>query len=272
MIPDDLAAFIHAGIPVIATLANGATEGSWADPGNPNWIKAIDHAERKWAEGARRFQYLPAASRLLVLDLDRKDGKDGLQRLAGLLYANAILFDLADAPVWIETPNAGRQILFRCERDIPSAAPWHSADSGIDILTSKHLATAAGSAKIAKDGQERPYILHGDLAGIPALPPRMASLFMAHRAMIPQRKYKLQLQEDEPKGRPSFAVIESTLAKQGTAPVKGNLNNYAFAFAKWAKNAGYDGAEIAEHLAGKLEDKDFTRREIAATVRSAGRK
>ena len=44
MIPADLAAFIHAGIPVIATYASGATDGEWSNPAN--WIKTIEAVEQ----------------------------------------------------------------------------------------------------------------------------------------------------------------------------------------------------------------------------------
>ena len=75
--------FIDHGIDLIPTLPSGATMGSWKDM--QNYTRDYAKLVGLWTNnGGRKFQLYPRVNGLLCLDIDRKNGKDGLKELYGI--------------------------------------------------------------------------------------------------------------------------------------------------------------------------------------------
>lgn len=102
--------WIESGVPIIATYPSGASAGSWKD--HANYCRDLDTLVRHWRAGIRRFQYLPEAAGLLVLDLDRKNGKDGLRELLRYFTSASVVLpdylqDVERFPCWVGSPTGG---------------------------------------------------------------------------------------------------------------------------------------------------------------------
>lgn len=73
-VPKPLAHFLSCGVKLIPTYADGRTKGSWKDASA--FTTSRERVAEHWQEGFRLFQLHPAEN---GFDIDRKNGKDGLQ-------------------------------------------------------------------------------------------------------------------------------------------------------------------------------------------------
>ena len=208
----------------------------------------------KWKNrNIRRFIFRPVSAGLIGIDLDRKSGRDGISELQN------IIGDLPSAYPRTITPSDGRHIYFLSDnRDYVSCELRDRP--GIEIKY-RALLTLPGSVK--DYGQ---YEFIGNPAEIQTIPEALKTILpviqpqeQANRRPQPFKQNSLSLDK-----------ISNILEKQGTHPINGNRNHYAFSFSKYARKQGYDPDDIKNYLSF-LIDQDFTDREISATVRSAYR-
>lgn len=129
------------------------------------------------------------ASGLAVLDLDRKDGKDGTATIKALGLNPDTL-----SPVMVETPSGGGHLIFRHTPGLRSSAG--QIGPGVDVRAEGGFVVAAG----AVNGKGAYRLLSGSLKG--DLPPWPVSL------MAPSRPREAG--QSEPTGLP-FHVVKAAL-------------------------------------------------------------
>lgn len=100
-------------------------------------------------------------SDVFVIDIDRKNGVDGLQTLKELMGSNNL-----EAPTVVETPNGGYHLYYRTKIKIKQQINWKP---GIDVL--KNSITGPGSRKmIEKDKIANYKMIQGTLGSIEEAP------------------------------------------------------------------------------------------------------
>lgn len=130
------------------------------------------------------------ASGLAVLDLDRKDGKDGAATIKALGFDTDTL-----SPVMVETPSGGGHLIFRHAPGLRSSAG--QIGPGVDVRAEGGFVVAAG----AVNGMGAYRLLSGSLKG--DLPPWPEALIAPSR---PPR----EAGQSEPTGLP-FHVVKAAL-------------------------------------------------------------
>ena len=269
MIPAGLQAFLDAGVPVIASSIEAGPVGSFkTDPEYQRNFTTDPARVQNWIRmGFIRFQYVPFRNGWITLDIDRKDGKDGFLSLLGELDKAGITlpWDLADPPVWVETPNNGMQIIMSLPNREPIPLRADLKKEGIEAKGSMNLlATASGSMKKREDGTLAPYVLHGNLKAVPVIPKRLADLLKQKQETV--KRFVLHMGE-KPKGLPSWETMERKVSEQGRPYSVGTRNDFIFSMAHWAKKQGRPIEETADYLLGRCDG--VPAHSIKATVRSA---
>ena len=262
-IENPLAHFLDHGVAVIPTLPSGATVGSWKDPAN--FTTDRDVVTRHWAAGIHRFQFLPEAAGFLCLDIDRKNGKNGLAELYRIFTDTGLapptyLLAINTFPAQTATPSGGWHLYFRYRghRRYTSSeiAP------GLEAIHCNHLLTAPGSEK---DG--KPYRFSGDLHHAPPLPPVLEHFLTPYREA--QKPKTVWAFEHEKHGPLSLDDIAGIIARQGEYSPGSSRNRYVYEIAKFAHRKGYGPLDVEEYIRARFEAPDFDAREIAGAVRSA---
>ncbi len=266
--PKPLRHFIENEIKLIATFEDGHTHGSWKDPGN--YISHTGLVKDYWInKGVRRFQFLPIANNLICIDIDRKKGKDGLRDLYQVFSKKKLampeyLLDITRHPAHTQTPSNGFHLYFRYVGK--ELYPKTNITPGLEIVHDNHLLTAPGSQKEGK-----PYLFFGDLNKAPIFPYVLEEFVVE---VNKKKKLKPSItwtydNNNKQYAHMSLEKIEQTIIKQGRYSPESSRNEFAFAFAIFAKKKGYSEQEIEAYLANRMQAEDFTAREIQSTVRSA---
>jgi len=262
--------FAAHGIPVTA-FAPGAkwTVESWGGHNlNHDAFTTDEGRIQAWHEsGCCRFGYIPAVSGLIVLDFDKKNGKDGWVNFVNQFEnsGNILPLCIKNPAVWVETPSDGRQLLYQYGREF--VLPSKTYLAGFEVLLSGHLATTPGSLKASdNDGVVRPYILKGSLSNIQRLP---YVVYRFLRDLSQRKEVAIPLRETIWSQR-SLVDIAGDLDRQGHLFEPGIRNQYVFRFAGYAAKQGHRIEQVIQWLSSHVA-RDFKMDEIKRTVQSAYR-
>ena len=258
--------FIESGIKVIPTLANGKTHGSWKNP--KLFTGELGKIEKYWSTGFRKFQFMPYTHNLVVFDIDRKGGKDGIQEMLTFFNKKGLampdyLLDVKQHPAHTKTPSNGFHLYFKYSgnKRFKSGAV-DIQTPGFEVVHYNHLIAAPGSQK-----DNKPYDFYGDINKAPALPYVLESLLELWKAE-PEKRVTWTYRQKE-YGDMSLSKIQEVIDKQGQYSPGASRNQYAYAIARFAKKKGYSTTDVESFLCGYLAAPDFTEREIKYTVNSA---
>lgn len=268
---ETLLACLAFGLRLIAMYDNGRTVVPWG--GNipiPDAFTSDPQKILEWLDiGFTRFAFVPGLAGLIVLDLDRKSGKDGLLALSRLILQKGIVlpWSIFTPPVWASTPSGGIHIFLRAPANFRCGC-WSPAP-GVDVIHWGHLAVAPGSAKFpAQGGNPLPYVLHGNLKDIPETPLGLLEIIRK-----PVKKYVLALPKVNGP-RKSFDEMERILQRQGKDAHSVGRHVHMFHLAVFARNQGYSFTETLDHGLTLTEvyenpEESFLEDEVERTVASA---
>lgn len=199
-------------------------------------------------KGIRRFVFRPQSAGLVALDIDCKNGKDGLTEFMKLHFVN-----FEDQYPYTKSPSGGYHIYFKSP-----GADFVSCEiaSGLEV---KYYGLITIPGSISDKGK---YTSFNDESYLKPLPDVFCNKIPIHR--------KDQEIQKPISGNLELNKIMETLNKQGYNPRQGNRNLFSFEFSKFARKNGHQPDTVLNFLAF-LESPDFTKREISATVQSAYR-
>lgn len=269
-----LAYMTGKGISLIGAYESGATITSgetWAAAFTAD-MKIIDALRAGMDSRAKgkitRFYFLPQAAGLLCLDIDRKNGKDGIEEF----YAWAekagkprhllprFLQDLpANFPCYVQSPSGGLHLYFSYTGGKLQKKPLSPETPGVEI---KHGAPGLTSPGSYKNGN--PYILHGEIENAPPLP-----AFILAAIEPPKKKaatYIPQRNEKKEWGKSSWEKIREWTEADGAGAGR---NDKAFNLARHARNHGYTEAETLAAIRGEPSLDGLPEKEIETAVHSA---
>jgi len=198
----------------------------------------------------RRFIFRPYTAGLIGIDLDLKNGKDGLKEIIAIIG-----YDPRDN-YHVLTPSGGVHIYFFSDnRDYVSL----ELKPGLEIKYRAFI-TIAGS-----ESNKGKYIAHGDPENISPLPESLIKIIPVRNNTNTPALYTPRTGNNV-----SLNKIFDVIQKQGISPEQGNRNNFSFQFARFARKQGHRPDEIIKFLSF-LNSSDFSNREIQAAVNSAFR-
>jgi len=267
-----LAYMTGKGIALIGAYDTGATIAK-----GEAWASAFT-ADMKIIDGLRagtdsrikgritRFYFLPDKAGLLCLDIDRKNGKDGIEEF--YLWAEQagkprhllphILQDLPhNFPCYVSTPSGGFHLYFRYAGARLQKRPLSPITPAVEIKHGPPGLTSPGSYK-----NGLPYILHGELDQAPPLPAFILAAIEPQgqraAAYIPQGKKEW--------GKPSWDKIREWTEKDGAGAGR---NDRAFNLARHARNHGYTEAEALNAIRQDADINGLPEKEIETAIMSA---
>jgi hypothetical protein len=256
--------FIDHGIDLIPTLPSGATMGSWKDMQNytRDYAKLVGYRTNN---GVRKFQLYPRVNGLLCLDIDRKNGKDGLKELyrifsqAGRAMPSYLL-DIGTFPAYTATPSNGLHLYFRYQ----GMKLYRSREiaPGLEAVHHNHLLTAPGSEK-----DDKPYIFYGDLANAPTAPTTLIA-FLTEVTEETEAPIVWEYKQAQ-HGELSLQAIEQIIGGQGEYSALASRNRFTYEVAKFARKKGYSPIEVEEYIAQRYQAETFTAYEIRVAINSA---
>ena len=184
-------------------------------PAGAGWRKHTPRSLRYWGQGSivrqdadgNEYEFycsgyynigIPVEAGWVVLDLDRKNGKDGLRFLINFCNANGIPLPLTFV---VNTPSGGRHLYFKTNKTWTNAADILGKDSGIDMRSVGSWVMAPGSRveKITQDGEiETVFYSVGKALDIVQMPEELEAALdnwfanskakpVQHRSMVPVR-------------------------------------------------------------------------------------
>ena len=260
------------GIALIGVYENGATiaKGEAWDAAFTADMKIIDGlrsgADSRITGRITRFYFLPDKAGLLCLDIDRKNGKDGIEEF--YLWAEQagkprhllphILQDLPhNFPCYVSSPSGGVHLYFRYAGAKLQKKPLSPNTPAVEIKHGSPGLTSPGSYK-----NGLPYILHGELDQVPPLPAFILATIEPRKqkttAYIPQGKKEW--------GKPSWDKIREWTETDGAGAGR---NDRAFNLARHARNHGYTESETLTALRIEPGVDGLPEREIETAVKSA---
>ena len=192
-IPQNLQAALdlaEAGIPVFPVNQHKVPLVKWKAAATTDPAKV----RRMWKRWPDAMPAIPTgeASGLAVLDLDRKDGKDGFAALRALGFDPDTL-----SQVMVETPTGGGHLIFRHVPGLRSSAG--QIGPGVDVRAEGGFVVAAG----AVNGKGVYRLLSGSLTGDHPLFPE---------ALMPPARPPLDVGQGEPTGLPFHVIAAATMA------------------------------------------------------------
>jgi hypothetical protein len=255
--------FTDHGIALIPTLPSGATMGSWKDM--QNYTRDMGKLAAYKKDGVKKFQLYPKANGFICLDIDRKNGKDGLRELYNLFTQAGkampgYLLDIGTFPAYTATPSNGLHLYFKYS----GLKLYKSCEiaPGLEAVHYNHLLTAPGSEK---DG--KPYIFYGSLDNAPAIPATLLSFLT--EVQQEQNKRIVWEYDKTQHGELSLQDIERIVEEQGEFSPAASRNRFTYEVAKFAQKKGYSPSEVEEYIAQRYEAATFTAYEIRTAVNSA---
>ncbi|NCC64086.1 MAG: hypothetical protein EOM15_05480 [Spirochaetia bacterium] len=255
--------FTDHGIALIPTLPSGATMGSWKDM--QNYTRDMKRLVAYKRDGVNKFQLYPKANGYIGLDIDRKNGKDGLKELYNLFTKAGkampgYLLDIGTFPAYTATPSNGLHLYFRYS----GLKLYRSCEiaPGLEAVHYNHLLTAPGSEK---DG--KPYTFYGSLDNAPAIPATLLSfLGEVQEGEAPRIVWEYKQAQH---GTLSLQAIEQIIEGQGEFSPAASRNRFTYEVAKFAQKKGYSPIEVEEYITQRYEAATFTAYEIRTAVSSA---
>lgn len=219
-------------------------------------IKTTEELEAWLKKGYRAFAYVPARSGLLVIDIDRKNGRDGLSSLNEyLMNFNVTAKDIFKGYPVTKTPNNGFHIACRY------TGPKLINNEPLDGVEIKHSSLVTLSGSWFKQGQ---YIQNDvPLNKAPEIPDVLKALLVEYKTYC----QPIQLPETSDIDLNKMADI---VQRQGNTPQQGGRNRYCFQLALYAAKLGKHESDVLNFLL-PLVAPDFSEREIIQTVKSAYR-
>lgn len=156
----------------------------------------------------RRFRYFPQDAGFIVLDLDRKNGKDGIAELPALirsagLVVPRILADLdgGSFPCYVTTPSGGLHLYFKAPAGCTYRKEQIGQSGAIELFHAGQPITAPGSEK-----DRKAYELHGSFKDAPPWPPILARIM--------QDKRPVKIIPSKPRGRFTLTQTYTYCQKQ----------------------------------------------------------
>lgn len=187
MLPAPIIELATAGVKLIAAYESGATIAK-GDEYQAAFTCDLDELASLWAGNGdragrargiplRRYRYEAAAAGFIVLDLDRKNGKDGVKDLHdALTLARFIIprqlayLDDDSHPCTVYTPSGGFHLYYKYTGSPQNHAAL-TASGAVELFHTGNLITAPGSEK---DG--KPYRMAGSFYDAPTWPPILAAI------------------------------------------------------------------------------------------------
>ena len=203
-----------------------------------------------YRQGFHRFIFRPCDAGLVGLDLDCKNGKDGIGEYQAITNT-----DPRSLPFYVITPSGGIHLYFKTNQIFIS----NEIAAGVEVK-SKSFITLPGSRS-----NKGAYYAQGNPSDIEPLPESL------RRVLVPyfreQPVINRQLSSDI---TIDFEKMESILERQGHVPSPGGRNRYVFKLSLFAARQGKDRDSVQSYLM-KYAGSDFPLSEIRTTVRSAYR-
>jgi hypothetical protein len=260
------------GIPLIGAYDTGATIAkgeAWASAFTTD-MKIINalRAGKDCRANSRitRFYFLPQTAGLLCLDIDRKNGKDGIAEFyawaerAGKprILLPRILQDIpANFPCYVSTPSGGLHLYFSYAGVKIQNKPLSPDTPGVEL---KHGAPGLTSPGSYKNGT--PYILHGDIENSPPFPAFILAAIEGPKPKAPA--YQTHAKKEWGKA-PWDKIREWT---EADGPGAGR-NDRAFHLARHARNHGYTETEALAAMRGDPYLDGLPEKEIETAAHSA---
>jgi hypothetical protein len=285
---DALKEYVQAGIGLIGAYDNGATiaKGDEYDKAftcDPNIIRLMwagKDERAKW-QPIRRYYFKPTIAGLICLDIDCKNGKDGIAEFYNFCRARGkskehlpkMLQELPNNfPCFVKTPNGGYHLYFK-ERGEREVKITHLPNAPAVEVKTKQL-TAAGSFK---DG--KPYILYGNISAAPLLPIFIENaIFNTETMRKNPNKITVLLQKQKKRtykthgnkdwGKPSWDKITEWTEKDNSQEIGVGRNKRAFHLALHAKTHKYTFGETLNELLNDTTVNSLPEREIRDVVKS----
>jgi hypothetical protein len=264
------------GIKLIGAYPSGATIAkgeAWAAAftTDMNIINTLRAGEDGRAKGMKveRFYFIPQAAGLLCLDIDRKNGKDGIEEFYAWAEKTAgkprhllpaIFRDIpASFPVFVETPSGGVHLYFRYSGGKPRGKLLSPDTPAVEIKQGPPGLTSPGSYKNGK-----PYILRGDIGQAPPLPAFILAEIEPQKAKT--AAYVPRAETKKEWGKPSWDKIREWTEADGAGAGR---NDRAFNLARHARNHGYTESETMASMRGETYLDGLPEKEIETAVHSA---
>lgn len=259
-----LSHFLSCGVKLIPTFPDGRTRGSWKNASA--FTTSIERIAQYWQEGFRCFQLHPADNGFLCLDIDRKNGKDGVHALYMLFTESGLVLpvylrDIGSYPALTSTPSGGYHLYFRYQGN---SIVSRDIAGGLECVHFNHLITVPGSQK-----ESGVYRFYGDLNAAPELPP-VIMRFLTERK-VPQTKHPVWSYKHAA-GDLSLEEIAHIIDEQGVYSPGTSRNRYAYEVARFAKKKHHSADAVGMYIRERLEAPDFDAGEISRTIQSAYRK
>ena len=214
-------------------------------------IRDRDTLAAWYRRGTRRFIFRPIDAGLVALDLDMKNGKNGVREFIEITGT-----DPREA-YHVETPSGGVHVYFRNTSGADFVSCELRDHPGIEI---KHRAFITLAGSISDRGR---YIPHGDAEEIQALP-------AALRDVMPVRRSDPAPMPRHTGEALALRKIYDVLIKQGLTPTEGTRNRFSFELARFARRQGHRPDAVQGFLSF-LASGNFTSYEIRSAVNSAYR-
>jgi hypothetical protein len=274
----------RSGIGVIPTYENTKhTLHSWKD--ETNFLYDYESVRNYWDKGFSWFQLHPQTMFLIVIDLDIKDGKDGLkamhevfQRYLKGSFLPAYLIDVDKHPCYVRTPSGGYHLYFyhsRYDKKFKSedVSKRLINNPGFEIIHYKHLITAPGSVR-----EKGEYRLIGNLDDAPHFPTVLYPLLTEYGVYKPKQNHRqlytantLGYRNNRLAGNKPLSLDDITriIDRNGEYSPGTSRNGYCYAVANFARKKGFDSINVQSYLASKFEAEDFKIGEIKDVIKSA---
>jgi hypothetical protein len=282
--------YIKRSIPLIPVYETGAAIASFKDTAtlDVNTIEDFIAGKDTRTHGYKisRFYFYPSEADWLVLDIDCKNGKDGIKEFYDFCeqlckpkeLLPKVLQDIPNSvPCYVKTPNNGYHLYFKYTGDVKRAC----LTPAVEIKGGNRTLTAAGSYKNGKQ-----YILCGTFENIPALPLFLAEIIESPQPLTTENNVRLQKPQSQKRYRTklkqwvkkerdkrdySWDEIVAFTDKDTNGICSGR-NDRAFAIACHAKTHGYTADETISSLLRETSIEGLPTREIEAVVKSAYKK
>jgi hypothetical protein len=214
------------------------------------------------------FYFLPERNGLLCLDIDRKNGKDGIEEFSFFCekigkprhLLPSYLQNLPESfPCYVSTLSSGFHFYFRYSGARLSKKTLSPETPGVEIKHGVPGLTSPGSYKNGK-----PYILHGNIENAPPFPAFI--LDVIEPAKQKPAKYIQHDQIKKERGKPTW---EKLVELAYTDTQSAGRNDLAFNIAVKARNHNWTEAETLVALLQETGLDGLPENEIKTAVKSA---
>jgi len=262
------------GIVLIGVYASGATIAkgeAWAATFTADMkiINALRNGtESRTREKIMRFYFIPQSAGLLCIDIDCKNGKDGIKEFYSWAekqgkprhLLSSYLQNIPDSfPCYVQTPSGGFHLYFSYNGKKPQRRILSQETPAVEIKYGAPGLTSPGSYK-----DNKPYILHGEIENAPPLPAFIITAIESSKQKAPA--YVSHTDNKKQYGKPSWGKIKEWTQKDGSGSGR---NDMAFNLARHARNHGYTEAETITALKNEPSLEGLPDKEVMTAAASA---